>query len=221
MCGRYTLTVSVQDLHDLLPGFEIQGEVSPRYNVAPTQVMPIAWAIDDTRIVGPARWGLIPRWAKDESIGSRLINARAETLAEKPSFRDAFKKRRCLVPATGFYEWRKDEGKTRKTPFLIRAPEGKPLTFAGLWETWQSPGGAIRSFTIITTSPSAAVAPIHDRMPVIVPQSARQAWLAPGARDAGELSALLVPYAGPLEFIEVSTKVNSPANESPECLLPA
>lgn len=216
MCGRYTLTVTIDDLHALLPGFEIRAEPVPRYNVAPTQLMPVAF--NDERAVTPARWGLIPSWAKDAAIGSRMINARAETLAEKPSFRDCFKKRRCLVPATGFYEWRKEEGKTRKTPFLIRAPEGQPFTFAGLWDAWRSPEGVIRSFTIITTSPNERVAPIHDRMPIIVPASDRESWLSADAREPSELASLLTPYAGELEILEVSTMVNSPANESPDCL---
>jgi putative SOS response-associated peptidase YedK len=229
MCGRYTLSVTVSDLQELLPDFEVQGTLSPRYNVAPTQVMPIALVGNDagaTRLVSPARWGLIPRWAKDRAIGSRLINARSETLAEKPSFRDAFKKRRCLVPATGFYEWRKDEaregakGPARKTPFLIRAPGGRPFTFAGLWEDWMSPEGVTRSFTIITTAPSEAVASVHDRMPVILPAEARETWVATAPREAPDLRRLLVPYAGELELIEVSTRVNSPANDSPECLAP-
>jgi putative SOS response-associated peptidase YedK len=140
------------------------------------------------------RWGLIPPWAKDASIASKLFNARAETVAEKASFRNAFRKRRCLVPATGFYEWR-TEGKT-KTPFRFVVDDGAPFAFAGLHETWRDHAGeTIQSYTLITTTPNELVAPIHNRMPVILTRDAEEIWLDPGFEDADYLQSLLVPYA--------------------------
>lgn len=218
MCGRYTLTVRLEDLQDLLPGVELPDEIAPRYNVAPTQSMPIALNVEGRPVLTPARWGLIPHWAKDASIGSRMINARSETLSVKPSFREPFRKRRCLVPATGFYEWRKEPGQARKTPFLIRMPGGRPFVFAGLWDAWTSPEGPVRSFTIVTTSPNDVMAPIHDRMPVILPASTHAAWLDPAPRAPEELPALLVPFAGRLETVQVSTAVNNPKHDAPDCV---
>ena len=214
MCGRFTLTVTVKDLQEILPALEAAEAILPRYNIAPTQPVPVVANDAPTRLA-TFRWGLIPRWAKDASIGSRLINARAETLAEKPSFRDAFKKRRCLVFASGFYEWKKVAGSTRKQPYLVRAQGGRPLAFAGLWEEWRSPEGPLRSFTIITTPPNEQMRELHDRMPAILAPSSFDAWLA---REPASLAPLLAPTSEPLVLTPVSTRVNSPGYDGPECI---
>lgn len=167
------------------------------------------------------RWGLIPSWAKDTAIGNRMINARAETLAEKPSFRKAFEKRRCIVPADSFFEWRKTNGKT-KIPVRFVLKSREPFAFAGLWETWRKPDGQeLRSFTIITTAANDLLRPIHDRMPVILRQSDEGKWLDPSAADAAKLTLLLAQYpAEAMESYDVSTLVNSPRNDVPECIAP-
>jgi putative SOS response-associated peptidase YedK len=166
------------------------------------------------------RWGLIPFWAKEASIGNKLINARAESVAEKPAFRSSFKKKRCLVPADGFYEWKK-EGQS-KQPYLIRRRDRHPFAFAGLWSTWKNPEGAlVDTFTILTTSPSADVRALHDRMPVILGRHDFALWLDPKVDDALSLQALLVPAPeGNLETLPVSRAVNSPAHDAPDCVQP-
>ena len=167
------------------------------------------------------RWGLIPFWAKDPAIGNRLINARAETVAEKPSFRSAFAKRRCLVVADGFYEWR-PEGK-RKVPVYIFLKSKKPFGFAGLYENWKDPGGReIRTCTIITTEANDLVRPIHDRMPVILPEGVEDRWLDPSEGSRERLQAILTPYpAGEMAAFEVTSIVNSAAHDAPDCITPA
>jgi putative SOS response-associated peptidase YedK len=164
------------------------------------------------------RWGLIPSWAKDQSIGSRMINARAETLSEKPSFRDAFRKRRCLVVADGFYEWQKVAG--RKRPMRIVLQTGEPFAFAGLWESWRDPEGTtVRSCTIITTGPNSLIEPIHNRMPVILSRDDEARWLDPEMDDPPSLLQMLAPYPqGAMDAYEISTLVNSPANDVPDCI---
>jgi putative SOS response-associated peptidase YedK len=168
-------------------------------------------------------WGLIPSWAKDPAIGSRLINARTETLAEKPSFRSAYKYHRCLIFADGFFEWQAFSGTSGKIPHHIRLKSGKPFAFAGLWEHWQSPDGSeIKSATIITTSPNELMTPIHNRMPVILQHEAYSRWLDPTPLSPVDLNSLLIPYpAGEMIAYPVSTLVNSPANDLPEVLVPA
>ncbi len=220
MCGRFVLFASPDMLQ---AGFDLAAPpagLAPRYNIAPTQ--PVAVIPNKgERTIEMFTWGLIPSWAKDRSIGSRMINARAETLAEKPAFRAAFRKRRCLIVANGFYEWKK-EG-TGKTPMFIRLASQRPFAFAGLWEYWQPPGvEPVLSCTIITTDANALVSPIHDRMPVILPASAYDLWLDPEPREPAELMALLHPFEDePLEAIAVSRLVNSPANEGPTLVEPA
>src|SRR5262245_35107324 len=174
MCGRFTLATSRAQLADL---FRLAGgpELPLRYNIAPTQPVPVVRAAGDGRALALARWGLIPRWATDPAIGNRLINARSETVAEKPSFRDAFRKRRCLIPATGFYEWAKTAG--GKQPYHFRLLDGRPFAFAGLWERWDRGGEPVESCTILTTAANAVVRPVHERMPVILPAEAFAAWL--------------------------------------------
>ena len=220
MCGRFVYAAQCDENQLAFPQVVFPNEIPLRYNIAPGQ--------DITAIANTAepradafKWGLIPSWAKDHKIGNRLINARGETLAEKPSFRTAFKRRRCLIPATGFYEWQRNpDGKT-KTPMYIALKSGAPFAFAGLWESWHSPEGQhIQSCTIITTEPNGLMAPIHNRMPVILPANAYDLWLDPAERT--DLQALLLPYsAQEMTAYPVSTLVNSPINDTSDCLKPA
>lgn len=202
--------------------------LAARYNVAPTQEVGVVRAAEGGRRLSMLRWGLLPPWAKDAAIAARLINARAETVAEKPSFRSAFRSRRCLVPADGFYEWRK-EGKA-KQPYRIHLPDDALFCFAGLWESWRvpegialpasyrglGPGDEIESFTIITTEAAATIAHIHGRMPVILKPTDFDSWLT----GAGDYHALLRPYDGPLMAEPVSTRVNKPANDDATLIEP-
>lgn len=221
MCGRYTLTKELRELAkrfeaEMAAGFE--KTLAPRYNIAPTQSVIV---VNDTwqREIVSMRWGLIPSWAKDESIGNRMINARAETIAEKPAFRVAFHKRRCIIPADGFYEWKKTG--SVKQPVRIVLKDREPFGFAGLWEEWLSPDGeGILSCTIITTEANELLKDVHDRMPVILPREKEGVWLNPDT-PLPELSSLLKPYpSDEMEFYPVSQTVNSPANDSPDCIVP-
>lgn len=221
MCGRFTLTVDPGQLQDTFPWVSVPDDISPRFNIAPSQ--PVAVVPNDGQNqLDFFVWGLIPSWAKDPQIGNRLINARAETLAEKPSFRTAFRRRRCLVLADGFYEWRQDAGQKSKTPMFIQLKSRQPFAFAGLWEIWHATDGSeIRSCTIITTQPNELMAPIHNRMPVILPSQAYPFWLSPDEKGSAELTPLLVPYpAEQMAAYPVSKLVNSPQNDSPEVILP-
>ena len=227
MCGRFTFTVELSELAQAFPWLTVpDADLVPRYNIAPTQPVPVV-ANRDNKTLEFFNWGLIPSWAKDTKIGSRLINARAETLADKPSFRAAYRRRRCLVFADGFYEWRKDatsEGdhKAHKVQVLIRLKTGEPFGFAGLWETWYSPeGDLVLSCAIITTTPNRLVQPIHTRMPVILQPEAYEKWLDPAEKKPDGLQPFLRPYpAEEMEAFTVSTLVNNPANDVPECVLP-
>ena len=224
MCGRYTL-VRIADLTDLFPWVTDVPDAPPRYNVAPTQPV-LALANDAPDKYDFFFWGLVPPWAKDTSIGARMINARAETLGTQPAFRKAYARRRCLIAADGFYEWKAPPPdapkKAKKTPMYIRMKSGEPFAFAGIWETWRSPDGSeLRSCAIVTTSPNELLATIHDRMPVILPREAHRTWLREGEVPPRELDPLLVPYRdGALEAGAVSTLVNSAKNDSPECIAP-
>lgn len=222
MCGRFTLTVDPADLQSAFPQFTFPEKYAPRYNISPTQPI-LAIANDGKNAADFFIWGLIPSWAKDPSIGTRMINARAETLAEKPSFRAGFKYHRCLILADGFYEWKQQPGTKVKVPHFIRLMNGKPFAIAGLWDTWQSPdGGTVKSATIITTAPNSLMAPIHNRMPVILQRDAYTQWLDSAARTPDSLQNLLASY--PAEVMTahpVSTLVNSPANDRAECVTPA
>jgi putative SOS response-associated peptidase YedK len=221
MCGRFTVT-SPDDLVDEfdLPGLPSDLSLAPRFNVAPTQPVPVL-ANRAERRLELYRWGLVPRWAKDPSIGNKLINARAESLAERPAFRDAFARRRCLVLADGFYEWRR-EGKA-KIPYYIRRRDRRPIGFAGLWERWKAPdGSSVPSCTIVTCDANELVAPLHDRMPTMVPRVDRDRWLSPETLPPEALADILrPPPAADLELYRVDTAVNSPANDGPECIAPA
>jgi putative SOS response-associated peptidase YedK len=192
-----------------------QQATAPRFNIAPTQDVPVVLNESPTRL-SVVQWGLIPSWAKDPAIGAQMINARAETLPEKPAFRTAFKKRRCLVLADGFYEWRKeDDGKT-KTPMYVRLKSGEPFALAGLWEVWASPEGEKhRTCTIITTEPNELVATIHNRMPAMLPRDIEMDWLDDTV-DQIALMGMLKPYAADaMEAYPVSRRVNTPANDDP------
>lgn len=222
MCGRYSLKVDPQKLAEAFADYaEVPNNLPTRYNIAPTQDVAVI-ANNKRHQVEFFRWGLIPSWAKDSSIGNRLINARSETLVEKPSFKSAYRRRRCLVLADGFYEWRRNPNKT-KTPMYIRLASGEPFAFAGLWEAWHSPQDEfVLSCTIITTEPNDLLETIHNRMPVILPPEAYARWLDPAETPAQELQGLLVPYpAEEMTAFEVSTLVNSPQNDSPEVVIPA
>ena len=213
MCGRYTDTK--RDKQFLVRMGIEQAEIDfvPRYNLAPTQsAAVIACAADGRPELRRSRWGLIPFWAQDEKIGSRLINARAETIATKPAFRSSFRKKRCLILADGFFEWQKVPG--GKQPVYIRMRDGTPFVFGGLWDRWND----LETFSIITVEPNALLSTIHTRMPLILPQDAVQRWLDP-ATPADQLTPLLRPYAAdPMEFFPVSTLVNTPRVDSPELI---
>jgi putative SOS response-associated peptidase YedK len=220
MCGRF-VQFSLFPL--LKKEFSLKfGEgipLSPSYNIAPTQDVPVVVNEEGNRLI-TCRWGLIPPWAKDASIGNRMINARAETLGEKPSFKGPFKKHRCLIVADGFYEWNKTE--SGKTPVYITMKDGRPFGFAGLYSDWTSPeGDSIRTCTIVTTEPNELLEPIHNRMPVIIIPDDRDRWLDPDEQDPSKLTPLLAPYpSSELDAWEVSRSVNSPANNGPENIRP-
>ena len=231
MCGRFTLIAWDEIEGRFLPvgsGMDMIRErfaesgmdTAPRYNIAPTQDVLTITNDSEVNVARFMRWGLVPSWAKDISIGNRMINARAETLAERPSFRSAFRRRRCLVVADSFYEWKRDGRK--RTPMRISLESGELFGFAGLWETWSSPDGRrILSCTIVTTATNEFMAPIHDRMPVILSQDTESVWLDPDVRDTDALSELLTPYPSDLmSAYEVSSVVNSAANDGPECIAP-
>lgn len=259
MCGRFTLTTPIDEISAyfrILEGVKdsARGRLRPRYNIAPTQ--PIACvrqtvASDtepstpgkppvpggqSTRELVEMRWGLIPHWAKDAAIGNRMINARSESVADKPAYRGAFRKRRCLVIADGFYEWKRQEG--GKQPYFIYMEDRRPFAFAGLWERWKprgdqlekivAPGnpaaplsadGRVESCAFLTIRPNQLLEPIHDRMPVILPQEHWDTWLDPDVQDADVLSNLLLPYpADEMRAHPVSTHVNKPGNDDPACI---
>jgi putative SOS response-associated peptidase YedK len=194
-------------------------EVPPSYNVAPTQQVAAVLEDEGGRRLEMLRWGLVPSWAVDSDIGSRMINARSETAPEKPSFRRAFRGRRCLIPADGFYEWKREEG--GKQPYYFRMQDGRPFAFAGLWESWDKGDGTLRTCTILTTRANPVLEGIHDRMPVILPRDAYNAWLDPDA-DREELGELMIPYPhDDLEAYPVSRFVNSPRNNDERCVEPA
>ncbi|MCX5793896.1 MAG: SOS response-associated peptidase [Elusimicrobia bacterium] len=217
MCGRYTQTLDLRALQERFHFAACRSEPTPRYNIAPTQPAPVVLA-DAGRVLDALRWGLIPAWAKDMSIGHKLINARAESVAEKPAFKAPFRKSRCLVLADGFYEWRPQPGERAKIPLRFTLPAREPFAMAGLWDSRQAPDGAVvRSFAIITTQANAALRSVHDRMPVILRREDEDAWLDPEAAPA-DLSRLLVPYPGELACVEVSPLVNSPKADLPACI---
>lgn len=220
MCGRYLITTPLEAIQQMF-NFEERLNIPPNYNVAPTHEMPIvrAYAGGQERELTKARWGLIPFWAKDTKIGYSTFNARADTVAKKPAFRDAYKKHRCLVPANGFYEWQKvGKSKTDKQPYLIRLHGGELFAFAGLWSWWENPDGEeITSYTIITTEPNEMVKPIHNRMPVILSPANYNRWLDPNQDGAN----LLKPFpAEEMEAYAVNKRVGLVKNNDPELIEP-
>ena len=220
MCGRFVITSAPEALRKLL-GYKEQPNFPPRYNIAPTQPIPVVRLGQGERHFALVRWGLIPSWVKDPKQFALLINARLEGIAEKPSFRAAMKRRRCLIPANGFYEWQK-RGKT-KQPYFIRARTRAPFAFAGLWETWTDrDGGEIETAAIVTCAANKTLMPVHERMPVIVPPEQYDAWLDSDKIEAKPAAALLGPAPEDfLEAYEISTRVNSVKNDSAENLDPA
>lgn len=216
MCGRYTIAVSAEQLLAEF-GIEPPAGFEPRYNVAPQQDVPvIGVGSDEKPRFALVRWGLVPGWAESPGAVKSTINARAETLLERPTFRDPFLRQRCLVIADGFFEWKRQDG--TKQPWWFRLEDGRPFAFAGLWDRWQGAEQTLYSCAIVTTRANDTVSPVHDRMPVILDRQARDRWLDPDS-PPGELNTLLAPLPdGVLAGTPVSTAVNSVANDSPECI---
>jgi putative SOS response-associated peptidase YedK len=220
MCGRFTLDIPPELLAEIF-GLADTPAVTPRYNIAPTQQVPVIRRYGDGQNrLDYLHWGLIPSWAQDKSIGSRLINARSETVTEKPSFRQAIRYRRCLVLASGFYEW-KQEGDA-KLPWHIRLKDGAPMVFAGLWETWKSAEGeVIESCTILTTASNRLVAPLHDRIPVLLSPDEYRTWLERTTTDPTSLKKMFQPYpADMMEMWPVSPEVNNVGNDGQGLVFP-
>lgn len=221
MCGRFTLRVPAGLLVEEF-GLDAAPALTPRFNIAPTQNVPVIRAALDNatqRQCSLMRWGLVPSWADDPAIGNRMINARSETVAVKPAYRAAFQRRRCLVPADGYYEWR--AAADGKQPYFFHLEYDRPFAFAGLWESWQSPDGSpLETFVIITTDANEQTQPYHDRMPVVLSGLARDVWLQPQATREQLLDLLLPrPFVG-LVIEPVSKLVNNPRNDRPECVAP-
>jgi putative SOS response-associated peptidase YedK len=219
MCGRFVRKCSLNEITDEFEILEIQWAWEPSYNIAPGQN--VAGILNEGgRTLVPLRWGLIPWWAKDQSIGYKMINARAESVGQKRSFSRAIKTQRCLIVADGFYEWQQVEKK--KYPVYIKLRSGKPFGLAGIYDRWKSGDGAvITSCTIITTVPNEVVKPLHNRMPVIIERDERTLWLDKNVTEIAEIMPLLKPYpSGEMEAYQVSTKVNSPKFNQPECIKP-
>lgn len=216
MCGRYTDTKRDKQFLTRI-GVQEQSEFFPRYNLAPTQEAWVAVRGEDGVVrLRKMRWGLVPFWSKEASGGAKMINARSESVAEKPAYRAAFRQRRCLVLADGFYEWRATS--RGKVPHYIRLKDGRPFVFAGLWETWKGEAGPLETFCILTGGANELVSEVHDRMPVILQEEHALKWLDPEAKP-DELKGIFKPYpATEMEHYPVSKLVNSPANESPECI---
>jgi putative SOS response-associated peptidase YedK len=246
MCGRFVVASSPQLLTDQ---FDVQENtveiVEPNYNIAPRQQVMVVRQRDDTRVLSQLRWGLVPSWAKTAAIGDRMINARAEGLATKPAYKRAFEKHRCLIPADGFYEWQviapptTPKGRPKKQPVFVHRRDGEPMAFAGLWAAWKVPeaevvegdgaqasvsdgdDGWLRSCVIVTTEPNDLLAPVHDRMPVVLPRSVWGRWLDPEGHDVDALGELLLPApSDEFELWPVSTLVNKADNNGPELVKP-
>jgi len=219
MCGRFTLTVSPDTLSSIFKA-EWSSPFKPRYNIAPTQQSPVVRIspADNKLHIDLMKWGLIPSWADDASIGNHMINARSETVDQKPSFRTALKHRRCIVPASGFYEWQAVEGK--KHPLYIKLKDDSLMMFAGIWDHWKNlEGEVIESFSILTTSTNELIMPLHDRMPVILTPQYKDIWLDSQLADPEQLKPLFKPYPSDLmEMYHVCDLVNSPRNDTPGCI---
>jgi putative SOS response-associated peptidase YedK len=219
MCGRFTLTAEPSVIQHAFDLDSVPGEMVPRYNIAPTQPVAVITNEDPSALTFH-RWGLIPSWSKDPSIGSKMINARSETADSKPSFRSAYKRRRCLIPASGFYEWR--QGEDGKAPMYIHLDDHKVFAFAGLWEVWHGPDGEeLRTCTILTGEPNSLIRPIHNRMAIILPEAHYDLWLSPDELGVDVLGPVLQPYdPDEMRVYEVSKLVNKPSNDTPENIEP-
>lgn len=223
MCGRFVSATPADEVARYFDAQAPEAALEPSWNVAPTNDIYVVLEDGGIRRVAPHHWGLVPVWAKSPALGNKMINARAEGLADKNAFKHAFKRRRCIVPVDGFYEWQKIEGQKVKQPFFISRPDGEPLAFAGLWEEWKGPDRSgdqrLRSATIITTEANSTMAPVHDRMPVILPPSAWDTWLDEDNADLETLGRLLVP--APPEILTlrpVSTEVNNVRNKGAQLI---
>jgi putative SOS response-associated peptidase YedK len=222
MCGRVVQADAPVEVAELVGARQLGLDLKPRYNVAPTMPLAVVVEREGERVLTTFRWGLIPPWAREARIGQRLINARGETVAEKPAFRAAFRRQRCLVPVDAYYEWQRDG--TTTVPYAIRRRDRRPLVLAGLWATWRDPanGQPVETCAVVTTAANATVGAVHERMPVVLPEAAWEAWLDPGFEDLGALQAMLGPC--PAEWLDayrVSPRVNAVRNDSPELLEPA
>jgi putative SOS response-associated peptidase YedK len=221
MCGRFVQNFTFETLQRNFNFSTVEADIPPNFNVAPTQEILTIIKHDNENKLERLHWGLVPFWAKDVSIGNRMINARAETVASKPSFRNAFKKRRCLIPASGFYEWKGEKG--QKQPYYITIPSGEPFAFAGLWETWNEKDNdsVYKSCTIITTSASESIVELHNRMPVILKPEVYEKWLDSKIHDIKELQIIINDYLNyDMKYYPVSTFVNSVNNNDPNCIKP-
>lgn len=221
MCGRFARSTKKDDLQTRFRFDDPQGVLlEPRYNIAPTQMHPVVVVEADQRVLKMMKWGLVPFRAKDVNIGYKMINARAEGIEDKSSFKNPLRKRRCLVLADGFYEWKKIDKKS-KVPYFIRLKSGEPFAFAGLWDIWDKGEEPLTTFTIITTDNNELIKPIHNRMPVILHHKDESTWLDPELLDPDKLLPLLMPHpSDEMEMYEVSTIVNSPKNDIPDCIQP-
>ena len=221
MCGRFTQQRPASELAEIFGAEPLADELGARFNVAPTDEAYVVVQREDRRAITAYRWGLVPHWATDARAGSRMFNARAETITTSPAFREAFRRRRCLVPVDAFYEWKRDG--TGRQPYLVGRPDGRPLVLAGLWAGWHDPvtEQVRRTFTIVTTTPNEALAGLHDRMPVIVADSDWERWLDPAPADTGELLGLIQPTDDvALQIDAVARYVNDVRRDGPELIEP-
>jgi putative SOS response-associated peptidase YedK len=220
MCGRFTISLTPAELQEFFDLFRV-ADFQPRYNIAPTQTVPVIRTDAEGHRVGDLlRWGLVPVWAKSAAEGSKMINCRSESAATKPAFRRAFKERRCLVPASGFFEWQAAGNKTTQ-PWYLTLKSGNPAAFAGLWESWHDPEGKrLDSFTILTTTADDFMGEVHDRMPIALDRDVWPVWLDPEVQEPEALQSLLVPSLEEWQRVPVSSFVNSVKHDSPECIKP-
>lgn len=224
MCGRFALSAKTSQIEKLMPALKIESDIKPRYNIAPTQKVKVILNTKPDEIT-EAQWGLLPSWAKDKSLASKMINARVETLHEKASFKNSFRNKRCLIIADAFYEWKQVQNFRTKIPYLIKLKSGEPFTFAGLWDLWIDREAGVKeeiiSTTIITTEPNELMAEIHNRMPVIIPEKLRQVWLDRNSNVEELQRLILKPYdSNEMIAYEVSKLVNNPAYDDISCIYP-